>query len=69
MELINPIGKSLDSTITPAACYCAVSSMYATGRTPNDTCANCGCYCQEIIIWTYNYSGTRSVAEAPYRKS
>lgn len=49
MELINPIGRNMNSPIQPLACYCASNGgsanvNFATGKGPSDTCSNCGCY-------------------------
>ena len=60
MELINPIGRNMNSPIQPLACYCASNGgsanvNFATGKGPSDTCSNCGCYCDSVIGIGWEY--------------
>ncbi len=74
MELINPIGRNMNSPIQPLACYCASNGgranvNFATGKGPSDTCSNCGCYCDSVIGIGYNTGSYREIASITDRTS
>ncbi len=72
MELVNPIGRS-GGGIHPMACYCAsdggsAAENFVTGK-GNDSCSNCGCYCDSIMGHQYNTGSYREIATITDRTS
>ena len=39
------VGRTPSSAVQPRACMCNNDGTFLTGRSDNDTCANCGCMC------------------------
>lgn len=74
MKLINPLGRSLDGgSVQPLACYCSGQIEgyvdYYKGKGPNDTCANCGCFCDQVIGIRFNTDTYRGHAKIVDRAS
>jgi len=73
MELINPIGRNLGSSIRPLACYCAsdggdAAVNFVSGK-GSDSCSHCGCYCDSVFGIGYNTGSYREVATITNRTS
>ncbi|MGN5996216.1 Apre_1838 family putative sactipeptide bacteriocin [Enterococcus faecalis] len=59
MNLINPIGRNVESGsgIAPRACMCNKSFSAARG---SDSCSRCGCGCQGSTNMNANYNAAYS---------
>ena len=71
MEKINPLGRN--GQMEPYACFCSGQvdgyALYNQGKGPNDSCANCGCYCDRIIGIQFNTESYRGIADMTDRQS
>lgn len=79
MKLTNPIGRDvstgLEANFQPRACMCGSSgdgataeANFNTGRGPNDSCANCGCHCNNVST-NQTQSGNSRIANSTNRTS